>query len=152
MKVDYRTTSIFGVDAEAYVNPVNCVGIMGGGLALKFKDAYPLNYNAYHRFCIETGLLPGQLYVHNLSALINPKWIVNLATKNHWKNPSRTVWVRDGMNNLFEFVKHENIKSVAIPMLGCGLGGLDWQTQVKPIFEEVFKTYEDLDCLVTVLV
>jgi len=157
MKIEYRSTSIFGIDVEVYCNPVNCVGIMGGGLAAAFKRAYPENFNAYFKHC-EDGLLePGGVFVKPMeyykhTGTTTPKYIFNVATKNHWRNPTRLEWVDIGINNIFSLCTTYNAKSVAIPMLGCGLGGLDWNTQVHPVFEKAFEKYANLDCRTVVLI
>lgn len=120
--IRYLKTSIFDSPAKTLVNPVNCVGVMGAGLAVEFKRRYPDMFHDYRHLC-ETGeIQPGYLHIYQES----PKWVLNFPTKLHWKDPSRIEYIQSG---LWSFVKHHRalgIVSVAFPKLGCGLGGLRW--------------------------
>lgn len=106
-------------EADTFVNPVNCVGVMGAGLAKVFKNRYPDNYQAYRSYCRKGSLRPGGLFL-----TVNPIVIINLATKHHWKDPSRLDWIETGLDNLDRLCQ-DNHKVVALPMLGAGYGGLD---------------------------
>jgi len=121
--------NIFKSNAEALVNPVNCKGVMGAGLALAFKKRYPNNFKQYRESCAEGLLDPGGILVHFSSA--DGKVILNLATKNYWTAKSQLSYVTNGMQELLAIVDAVCIPSVAIPQLGCGLGGLQWP-QVCP--------------------
>lgn len=124
-------------DVEALVNPVNCVGYMGKGLALQFRKAYPDNFQAYGAACARGEVVPGSVLVYDLGGLVNPRYIMNFPTKRHWREKSRLEDVVAGLNALVADVGQRGIRSVAVPPLGCGLGGLDWAL-VKPLIEQAF--------------
>lgn len=130
--------SIFAVapTVDAIVNPVNCVGVMGKGLALEFKNRYLLNYMAYKAHCDAGMMKPGELYCYE--QLDKPQWIINFATKDHWRDPSKMEWVASGLAQLREWIIEKNIQSIAIPALGAGLGGLPW-VDVKAQISESLK-------------
>jgi len=140
IKADY----IFDVDADAYVNTVNCVGIMGKGVALAFKLRYPALMTQYKRYCRNNMLRPGELMIWRSP---DKKWVFNIATKDHWRNPSRYAWVRQGLNELYKFLVNMDIRTIVIPPLGCGCGGLDWN-EVWPM---IHSSLNDLDMEVLVL-
>lgn len=118
--------SIFAVapTMDAIVNPVNCVGVMGKGLALEYKNRFLLNYMAYKAHCDAGMMKPGQLFC--FEQLDAPKWIVNFATKDHWRDPSQMDWIASGLSQLREWLLVNDVQSIAIPALGVGLGGLPW--------------------------
>ena len=124
--IEYVFGNIFDSDAEALVNPVNCVGVMGAGLALQFKQRFPGNYRYYKRECKEGRIALGQVLVVPIS-MTNPKYIINLPTKKHWKDKSHLWVIGNGLAALRREINELDIKSVAIPALGCGLGGLGWE-------------------------
>lgn len=126
--------------AEAVVNTVNCVGVMGRGLAAQCKRAYPANFRAYQAACNRRDVVPGRMFVFETGHLDNPRFIVNFPTKRHWREPSRLEDIQTGLVALIEEVRQRDIKSIAIPALGCGLGGLDWK-EVKPLVERAFWTH-----------
>ncbi len=117
---------------EAYINTVNCVGIMGKGIALQFKQAYPDNYNAYKNACNKNEVQIGKMFVFELNSLMEKKYIINFPTKKHWKEKSEIDYIEKGLDDLVSVIDKYKIKSIAIPPLGCGYGGLDWKS-VKPI-------------------
>lgn len=119
--------------AEALVNAVNTVGVMGAGIALDFKKRFPENFRLYESACKRGEVCTGKMFVVDLG-LILPKWIINFPTKRHWRNPSRIEWIRDGTEDLRRVISEHDIKSIAIPPLGCGLGGLSWN-EVHQIIE-----------------
>ena len=141
-----RTTEsadIFQSQAQAIVNPVNCVGIMGKGLALAFKKKYPRNFQAYADACAGGRLQPGGLYVTE-TGLQSPQYIVNLATKAHWRDPSRISWVTQGFESLLAWASQHEVESIACPAIGCGEGGLPWD-QVHAALVEIARRYPDID-------
>ena len=122
--------------ADALVNTVNTVGVMGKGIALQFKDAFHDNYKIYREACKNKTIEIGKLVaVHDQNAILGEKLIINFPTKMHWKQPSRYEYIQSGIIALAEYIKKNNIKSIAIPPLGCGNGGLDWAI-IKPIIEK----------------
>ena len=125
-------------DADALVNTVNCVGVMGKGIALAFKKAYPGNYKAYGDACKAGGVATGTMFVTEPGDMFGPKWIVNFPTKRHWRDPSQMAWIESGLEALVAFVKAKQIRSIAIPALGCSNGGLAWE-QVRPRIENAFR-------------
>lgn len=130
--------------AEALVNTVNCDGFMGKGIALQFKQAFPSNYKAYHKACKQGEVRPGKMFVFENSGEQFPKYIINFPTKRHWKERSRLEDIKSGLDALILDIQQYKIRSIAIPPLGCGLGGLNW-SQVKPLIESILATVPDLD-------
>lgn len=135
--ITYITGDIFDSDAQAYVNTVNTMGIMGKGLALQFKERFPDNYEAYREYCKMDLLKVGGLFVYSRPSLINPKVIINFATKGHWKNKSNLVDIERGLEALLNECIKLKIDSIAIPPLGAGLGGLPWE-KVQMAIEKTF--------------
>lgn len=136
--IEFQRGDILQADAEALVNTVNCVGIMGRGIALQFRKEFPENYDAYRAVCDRGELHLGMMLVFSLNRLQSPRYIINFPTKRHWKGNSRIEDIRAGLKSLVEEVRQRGITSVAVPPLGCGLGGLNWD-QVRPLIEEAFS-------------
>lgn len=128
---------ILNADAEALVNTVNCVGVMGRGIALQFRKKFEENFKVYKSACDKGELRPGMVLVHDRGSFLNPRYIINFPTKDHWRANSKVKDIESGLVALVEQVKRRNIKSIAIPPLGCGLGGLDW-SEVRPRIEAAF--------------
>lgn len=145
--VELRQGDILGADAEALVNTVNCVGIMGRGIALQFKNAFPENYDIYRRVCDRAELHPGMMLVYDTGHLSNPRYVINFPTKRHWKGKSKIEDIDSGLRALIQEVRKHNIRSIAVPPLGCGLGGLDWD-EVRPRIERAFADMPDVRVLV----
>ncbi len=124
--------------AEALVNTVNCAGVMGKGIALQFKQAFPENFKAYEKACKASHVKLGEVLVYETGALVGPKYILNFPTKGHWKTPSRIEDIQSGLKDLVAKVRQLNIQSIAIPPLGCGLGGLCWE-DVQPLILDAFR-------------
>jgi len=124
-------------DAEALVNTVNCVGLMGKGIALQFKQAYPDNFRAYEKACRSHQVRPGHMFVHETGQMMNPRYIVNFPTKRHWRGMSRLDDIRTGLKALVDEVDRLGVQSIAVPPLGCGNGGLNWW-EVRPLIESAF--------------
>ena len=130
----YVNGDMFQPTYDAIVNTVNCVGVMGKGLALSFKQKYPDNFIAYRQFCAQHKLKPGNLFIYGTSPII-----INLATKDHWRNPSQMKYVIDGANNLATWLQsHPQVKTIAVPKLGCGCGGLNW-SEVQLVLNDALK-------------
>lgn len=129
---EITTGNILDANAEALVNTVNCVGVMGKGLALQFKKSYPENFKDYVRACKTNVLVPGKLHIFKQD---NSKYIINFPTKNHWKEKSKIEYIENGLSTLKNELKKLEIKSIAIPPLGCGNGGLYWPDVRKLIYD-----------------
>lgn len=124
--IEVRRGDVLGADVEALVNTVNCVGIMGRGIALQFKNRFPENFNAYVAACSKNEVQPGRMFVYETGMLTNPKLIINFPTKRHWRGKSRIEDIDAGLLDLARQIKARGIRSIAIPPLGSGLGGLNW--------------------------
>lgn len=145
--ITYRHGNLLQSDAEALVNTVNCVGVMGKGIALQFKQAFPANFSAYQKACKAGVVQPGKLLVVDTGNMINPRWIINFPTKTHWRAPSHISYIEQGLADLVRVIREFHIQSIALPPLGCGNGGLDWQ-QVQPLIEAALGDLPDVDVLV----
>ncbi len=145
--IEFRTGDILKADAEALVNTVNCVGIMGRGIALQFKDAFPANFKAYAAACKRAEVQPGRMFVVETGAMMNPKYIINFPTKRHWRGKSRMEDIESGLAALIEAIRLRNIRSIAIPPLGAGLGGLDW-ADVRRRIEGAVADLGDVEVIV----
>lgn len=139
--IEYRHGDILQSETEAIINTVNCVGVMGRGIALQFKNAYPDNFKAYAIACKEDKVVPGKMFVFETRMLTGPRYIINFPTKRHWKGKSRIEDIVAGLDDLVSVIKRYNIRSIAIPPLGSGLGGLDWN-EVKPLIESAVQSLE----------
>lgn len=128
---------ILKADAEALVNTVNCVGVMGRGIAAQFKKQFEENFKAYKRACDAGMLRPGIMLVYDSGKFLNPRYVINFPTKDHWRAKSRMEDIKSGLEALVHEVRTRKIKSIAIPPLGCGLGGLNW-ANVRPLIESAF--------------
>jgi O-acetyl-ADP-ribose deacetylase (regulator of RNase III) len=135
MPIKVKQCDIFILDVEAIVNPVNCVGVSGAGLALEFRNRYPENYTKYRSACRKKLLLPGRVFVTKTQTETYPWYIFNFPTKNHWRDKSSYSGIREGLQVLKLEVEQGKISSIAIPALGCGLGGLKWQNVEETIKE-----------------
>jgi O-acetyl-ADP-ribose deacetylase (regulator of RNase III) len=136
--IEYVSGNILDADAEALVNTVNCVGIMGRGMALQFKDRFRENFSAYKRACDRKELQPGRMFVFETGYVTNPKYIINFPTKRHWRGKSRIEDIESGLEALVQEILKRRIGSIAIPPLGSGLGGLDW-SEVRPRIEKALR-------------
>ena len=139
--IEFRTGDILKADAEALVNTVNCVGIMGRGIALQFKNAFPDNFKAYVAACAREEVRPGRMFVVDTGYVGNPKYIINFPTKRHWRGKSRMEDIEAGLSALVDETRERSIVSVSIPPLGSGLGGLEW----KEVRRRIETTLGDLD-------
>jgi len=134
---------ILRADAQALVNTVNCVGIMGRGVALQFKKAFPENFRFYEHACECGEVRPGSMLVYDTGRLTGPRYVINFPTKRHWKGKSNLKDIETGLQALIDTVRRLNIQSIAVPPLGCGLGGLDWST-VRSRIEAAFNAIPEV--------
>jgi O-acetyl-ADP-ribose deacetylase (regulator of RNase III) len=144
--IELTTGDILKADAEALVNTVNCVGFMGRGIAAQFKRAFPKNFTAYAAACKREEVQPGRMLIVETGQLANPRWIVNFPTKRHWRANSRLDDIDAGLVALIADIQRLRIKSIAVPPLGCGLGGLAW-SDVRPRIERAFAAVPDVKAL-----
>ncbi|MFN6570416.1 macro domain-containing protein [Dendronalium sp. ChiSLP03b] len=135
--IEFKQGNLLEENAEALVNTVNNVGVMGKGIALQFKQAYPENFRQYEKACRAGEVQPGQMFTVSTDSLFNPKYIINFPTKRHWKSKSKIEDIKSGLVALVAEVQRLGITSIAIPPLGCGNGGLNW-LEVKPLIESAF--------------
>ncbi|RZJ94301.1 MAG: hypothetical protein EOO60_03330, partial [Hymenobacter sp.] len=124
--------NLLQASTDALINTVNTEGVMGKGIALQFKEAFDLNYRLYRQACKEQRVRVGEMFVTETHELVGPRFIINFPTKRHWKENSRLEYITDGLEDLKRVITEYSITSVAMPPLGCGNGGLDWQ-QVRPL-------------------
>jgi len=145
--IRYTTGNLLTAQTEALVNTVNEVGVMGKGVALMFREAYPDTAKEYESAAKAHRVHVGQVFPTRNQRLIGPRWIIHFPTKKHWRNPSKLQWIRDGLRDLVRFIQQEKIRSIALPPLGCGNGGLEW-SQVKNEIEAALQDIGDVDVLV----
>ena len=145
--IEYKTGDLFAEDVEALVNSVNCVGVMGRGIALQFKNSFPDNYKKYVAACKRQEVRPGHMFVFVTHQLANPRYIINFPTKRHWRGKSRLEDIESGLRALVQEIRERGIRSIAIPALGSDLGGLEW-TQVRQRIEVALREYEDIKVVV----
>lgn len=148
--VERAQGNLLEAKVEALVNTVNSVGVMGKGIALQFRQAYPENYKRYKKACEQGEVVTGKMYVFDRGALNlgpgEPRYIINFPTKQHWRGKSKMAFIEDGLTALVEEVRQRGIRSIAIPPLGCGNGGLDWN-DVRPRIEAAFAELPNVHVL-----
>lgn len=169
--IEYKTGDIFAEDVEALVAPVNCVGVMGRGLALQFKREFPDNFKKYSKKCKGEEIKPGNMFVFKTSSngqlglvpetppgnkfdsetrqISDPKYIINFPTKRNWRGKSRMEDIESGLESLVEEIRDRHIRSIAIPALGCGLGGLEWR-KVRERMEAKLKPLAEADVQIVI--
>lgn len=136
--IRFTQGNLLEADAEALVNTVNTVGVSGKGIALMFKEAFPENSRAYEAASKADLITPGGLFITERHDMLGPRYIINFATKHHWRNPSKLIWIEEGLKVLRRELDVRGIQSVAIPPLGAGNGGLLW-ADVKPLIEVMLR-------------
>src|SRR5690348_8260075 len=139
--------NLLSSDAEALVNTVNTEGVMGKGIALQFKEAFPDTYEQYRKACKKGEVRVGRVFVTRNPKLVGPKWIIHFPTKDAWRKPSRLEYIEKGLSDLVRVIRELGIRSIALPPLGCGHGGLDWR-QVKPLIAGAMEALSEVDVLV----
>jgi O-acetyl-ADP-ribose deacetylase (regulator of RNase III) len=147
MSIRFVRGNLLEADVEALVNTVNTVGVMGKGIALMFKEAFPDNFEEYTEACKEGRVDVGHVFVTERRAVTGPRWILNFPTKKHWRSPSRMAWVSAGLADLRRILIEKGIRSVAVPPLGTGQGGLSWLT-VKDAITSALEDIEEVEVLV----
>lgn len=138
---------MFAEPVEAMVNTVNCVGVMGKGVALEFKNRWPANFRAYKTLCDAKKLKPGKMFVFDTKELFaseGPRYLINFPTKAHWRSKSKMEYIEGGLDALVQVIREHRISSIAIPPLGCGNGGLNW-SDVRPLIEAKLSDLNDVD-------
>lgn len=139
--ITFTQGNLLEARAEALVNTVNTVGVMGKGIALMFKERFNENFRRYAAACKAKEVQTGKMFVTPVHELDGPRWIINFPTKQHWRAPSRIEWVVDGLRDLRRFLIEQQVKSIAIPPLGAGNGGLEW----AEVREQIERALGDLD-------
>lgn len=142
--IRYVQGDILEAQSDALVNTVNSVGVMGRGIALQFKRAYPDNFKAYAAACKREEVRPGRMFVFDRGEFAKPRYIINFPTKIHWRGRSRIEYIESGLEALVAEIKTRHIRSVAIPPLGTGLGGLDW-AEVRPLIDRALAEAPDVE-------
>ena len=145
--LEFKQDNLLEEDAEALVNAVNCVGVMGKDIALQFKQAFSENFQQYKKACDAKEVQPGRMFTVPTGKLFNPKYIINFPTKRHWRDKSKIEDIQTGLKALVAEVQQLGITSIAIPALGCGNGGLDW-LEVKPRIESAFVELPEVKVVV----
>ena len=141
--ITYKKGNLLEANAQALVNTVNTVGVMGKGIALMFKEKFPENMSKYKDACRNKQVQTGKMFV-TCQDNLSPRWIVNFPTKEHWKNPSKMEWIVSGLKDLHQFIIDNNVKSIAIPPLGAGNGGLNW-SEVRDLIHSFLGDLEQVD-------
>jgi O-acetyl-ADP-ribose deacetylase (regulator of RNase III) len=145
--IRYTQGNLLEAHAEAVVNTVNEVGVMGKGIALLIRESFPDSAKAYMDASKRGEVRVGRMFVTPASHLLGPRWIIHFPTKKHWRHPSKMEWVRDGLRDLVRVVTEKRIRSIALPPLGCGSGGLEW-TQVRKEIELALAPLQGVDVIV----
>ncbi len=145
--IKFSQGNLLEARAEALVNTVNTVGVMGKGIALMFKERFADNYERYAAACKAKEVQTGRMFVTEVRELDGPRWIVNFPTKRNWRAPSKLEWIEEGLQDLRRFIIDNGVKSIAIPPLGAGNGGLEW-AEVKPHIEAALGDLESAEILV----
>lgn len=145
--ISYTKGNLLDADAEALVNTVNTVGVMGKGIALMFKERFPANMAAYAKACKSGDVKTSKMFVTETGELMGPRWIVNFPTKQHWRAKSRVEWVVDGLYDLRRFIEEKQVRSIAIPPLGAGNGGLNW-IEVKALINRALGDLDGVNVVV----
>lgn len=141
----FKSGNLFDSECQTLVNTVNCIGVMGAGIAKQYKQKYPEMFGEYKLACNNKELnIGGDIWVWDYIDLYKPKKILCFATKEHWMYPSKIEWIERGLQNFVKNYKKWNITSIAWPKLGCTNGKLDWENKVKPL---MFKYLQPLDVI-----
>jgi O-acetyl-ADP-ribose deacetylase (regulator of RNase III) len=145
--IEFTHGNLLQADAEALVNTVNTAGVMGKGIALQFKQAFPANFAAYQKAAKRNEIIPGKMFVFETGTFSNPKYIINFPTKRHWRGKARIEDIETGLQDLVRVLREKEIHSVAVPPLGCGFGGLNWD-DVRPMIVSSLETLPEIRALI----
>ena len=145
--VTFTQGNLLEANTEALVNTVNTVGVMGKGVALMFKEAFPDNYKAYAAACKRGEVKVGEMFVVERDSLLRPRWILNFPSKQHWRNRSRMAWIDAGLRDLVRVIREKGIRSIALPPIGCGNGGLAWDA-VRPRMESLLNQLDGVEVII----
>lgn len=130
--IEFKTGNLLQAEAEALVNTVNTVGVMGKGIALQFKQAFPENFAVYEKAAKQEEVHLGKMFVYETGQFTHPRYIINFPTKRHWRGKAQLGDIKSGLEDLVRVIRQKKIRSIAIPPLGCGYGGLNWE-DVRPL-------------------
>lgn len=145
--IRFAQGNLLDAEVDAVVNTVNTVGVMGKGIALMFKERYPDNFKAYAAASNNGDVETGRMFVTASTELAGPRWIINFPTKRHWRQPSRLEWIAEGLHDLKLVIAANGIRSIAIPPLGSGNGGLEWSS-VRTLIETALADLPNVDVVV----
>lgn len=143
----YVIGNLLEANVEALVNTVNTVGVMGKGIALQFKERFPINFKIYADACKKGNVKTGLLLVVKENTMQGEKYIINFPTKTEWFKKSQYNYIEEGLVDLVKVIKEKNIKSIAIPPLGCGNGGLKWE-KVKKLMNEYLGPLTEVEIII----
>ncbi|WP_081878308.1 type II toxin-antitoxin system antitoxin DNA ADP-ribosyl glycohydrolase DarG [Nocardia brasiliensis] len=146
MVVEQASGDLLAADAEALVNTVNCVGVMGKGIALQFKRRFPSVFKEYEAACRRGDVQIGRMFVSSIEQLDGARWVINFPTKRHWRSPSKLEYIESGLDDLKRVLIEYGINTVAIPPLGAGNGGLSW-AEVEPLIRRKLSGMEGVRVL-----
>jgi len=145
--VKFTSGDLLHANVEALVNTVNTVGVMGKGIALQFKQAFPANFAAYEKAAKREEIIPGKVHIFETGQFTNPRYILNFPTKRHWRGKARIEDIEVGLRDLIRIIREKQIQSIAIPPLGCGFGGLDWN-EVRPLILSALEDVPEVEAWV----
>ena len=137
--IEFQSGDLLKADVEALVNTVNTVGVMGKGIALQFKQAFPANFAAYEKAAKHKEIVPGKVFVFETGSFDNPRYIINFPTKRHWRSKAHLQDIEAGLQDLIRVIGERKIRSIAVPLFGCGFGGLDWN-DVRPLIVSALES------------
>lgn len=144
--ITFKTGDMFSIECDAIVNTVNCFGAMGKGVAKEFKNRWYDNFLEYKKLCDKKAIKIGKMFVFE-NTKSGLKYLINFPTKNHWRYKSKLSYIDSGLDDLIDQIVKLEIKSIVIPPLGCGNGGLDWNV-VKELIEEKLSILNDVEIIV----
>lgn len=145
--ITFTQGNLLDAKVEAVVNTVNTVGIMGKGIALMFKERFPRNFEAYAQACAQGEVRIGEMFVTETGDMLGPRWIINFPTKTHWRAKTKIAWIEAGLVDLVRVIEDKAIRSIALPPLGCGNGGLQWE-RVRPLIVDALERIEGVEAVI----